>query len=180
MFDGIKQVIGKYYLNQKLKKLPKRRRGYIGLNQAKSVGVLYDATSRSDYDKVKDLIHYFKEAQKNVIGLGFINSTDPNIMLAPKLQFRYFNPVDLNWFRKPSGIEVDNFIEQEFDILIDLSLKYSFPLNYICRLSGAKFKVGMAQKDSMNNYDMLIDISKKKTTEYFIIQIKHYLKLIRN
>jgi hypothetical protein len=178
MFKGIKLFIGKLYLNQKLKKSPKRNRRYVSLFQAKSVGVIYDATNRMDYEKVKDLIHYLKESQKKVIALGFINSKDPAQMLAAMLQFRYFNQADLNWFMKPQGNEVDNFIEVEFDILIDLSLDYSYPLNYICRLSRANLKVGREQENGIKYYDMLIDVSKKKTTEYFILQVKHYLKLI--
>ena len=178
MFKGIKLFIGRYYLNQKLKNLPKRNRRYISIFQAKSIGVIYDATHRMNYDKVKEFIHYLKESQKKVIVLGFINSKDPNQMLAAMLQFRYFGQADLNWFMKPQGNEVENFVNQEFDILIDLSLDYSFPLNYICRLSRAKFKVGRTQENGTKYYDMLIDVSRKKTTEYFIIQVKHYLKLI--
>ena len=59
MFNGFKLFIGKYYLKQKLKKVSDRNRGYISLNQARSIGGIYDATNRSNYAKVKDLIHYF-------------------------------------------------------------------------------------------------------------------------
>ncbi|NQY68368.1 MAG: hypothetical protein HRT72_11695 [Flavobacteriales bacterium] len=179
IFDGFKLFVGKYYLKQLLKKAPERRRGYISLFQARTVGIIYDATNREDYSKVKDLIHFLKESQKNVIALGFINSKDPNMQLAPKLQFRYFGVEQLNWFKKPQGIEVDNFMEEDFDILIDLSLNFCYPLNYICKLTPAKFKVGIAQENGTEYLDMLIDISKKKTTEFFIIQVKHYLKLIK-
>ena len=84
----------------------------------------------------------------------------------------------INWFQKPEGTEVINFIDQEFDILIDLTIEYSYPLNYICTLSRSRFKVGMKEEGETKDYDMLIDISKKKTIEFIIIQVKHYIKLI--
>ena len=36
----------------------------------------------------------------------------------------------------------------------------------------------MKEEGETKDYDMLIDISKKKTIEYLIIQVKHYIKLI--
>ena len=85
---------------------------------------------------------------------------------------------DLNWYFKPKNELVDQFINQEFDILFDLSIKNYFTVNYVGSLSKATFKIG---KQSESAYqDLLIDIKENDTVEYLIDQIKHYLNIINN
>ena len=80
----------------------------------------------------------------------------------------------------PKGEEVNRFIQKPFSILIDLNFDNCFPIEYISTLSNAKFKVGAngLYRDSI--CDMVISLEENKKLKYLIIQLKHYLKMIKN
>ena len=175
----MRSAIGKYFLKKEMLHLEReRKRAVYNLDDAYNIGVVYDATNRQVYEMTRNFVNYLKEKQKHVISLGFINSKDPNQLLKPLLEFRYFNKKDLNWHYKPKGVEVQNFLEVDYDILIDLSIDKCFPIRYICGLSKAKFKVGTTGENSAVYYDLMINIEKKKTLENYITQVKHYLGII--
>ena len=71
---------------------------------------------------------------------------------------------------------IDNFLREDYDILIDLSLKKFYPLTYLAVASPAKFKVGRCRND-ISVYDLSIDNSKKQNLAYLIDKIDHYLNL---
>ncbi|NJK86580.1 MAG: hypothetical protein HC906_12035 [Bacteroidales bacterium] len=67
----------------------------------------------------------------------------------------------MNWYQKPFGDTIDQFIKTPFDILINLSLDESYPIKYILALSASKFKVGKFFKEP-NYMDLMIDVEKEK------------------
>jgi hypothetical protein len=143
------------------------------------VGVIYDATNRETYETVKKFIHYLKEERKLVKTLGFIDTKDEAQLITPKLEYDFFSQLDMNWLYTPKKLEVDNFIEEPFDILIDLNTSNCFPLKYICALSNAKFKVGKFGVDD-RLYDFMVNVERNVTFKQFIVQLRHYLKMINN
>jgi len=177
VFGKLRLSVGDYLLIRAARRL-QRKRGVYNMDDSKSIALVYNATNKQDYEKVKAFVNYFKEKHKQVLSLGYIDSTDPNMLLKTQLEFRFFTKKELNWHFKPSGLEINNFLDDEFDILIDLSLEDCFPLRYVSGLSKAKFKVGNAGKNSTLFYDMVIDVGDKKTLENFIDNVKHYLSMI--
>ena len=176
---NLRIAIGNYFLKKEMLPLErKRKRVVYNLDDAHKIGVVYDATNRQTYEMTRNFVLYLKDRQKHVVSLGFINSKNPNQLLKPLLEFRYFNKKDLNWYFKPKGVEVQNFLDEDYDILIDLCIDKCFPVRYICGLSKAKFKVGTTGENSALFYDLMIDIDKKKTLENYITQVKHYLGII--
>lgn len=174
---NIRERIG-IYLSEKSSVNGERKVKAWNLNQAGKIGVIYDATSREDHEKVKKFIHFLREEQKDVLSLGYINSKNPDHFLSSKLSYRYFTKKDLNWLFQPKEGEAADFLEKEFDILIDLSIEDCFPIRYLCNKSEANFKVGAQKGYRSEKCDMLIDISSNPSVDFLIIQIKHYLKLI--
>jgi hypothetical protein len=57
----------------------------------------------------------------------------------------------------PHGNVVQNFIAEEYDILIDLTLHDEYPLQFIMAKSQARFKVGRLNNKSAHFLDMMID-----------------------
>ncbi|HCQ28679.1 MAG TPA: hypothetical protein DIU39_00220 [Flavobacteriales bacterium] len=151
------------------------------MQTAKNIGIAYNATVRSDEDKVVKLIRFFKEERKNVTALGFINSKKPEDMPEQKLNHRYFNKKSLNWLGLPkkSDETLKSFVNQSFDILINLDLEgENLPLLWIFALSKAQFKVSAAHPLLEKYADFMLDVSSKNDISYFNIQLKHYLKII--
>ena len=179
IFNNIQLKLGRLTLKRKLKQR-KRTVKSFSLEKASSIGVLYDATNRNNYEAVKKFIQYLKEERKDVLSLGFINLKDSSEIVRPHLNFNFFDKKNLSKSLIPKSNEVSNFIQQPYSILIDLSIEESFPLEYICSLSNAKFKVGAKGSYRDKACDMLIDVDSDPRIEYLIIQIKHYLKMIQN
>ena len=94
----------------------------------------------------------------------------------PMLQFDFFFLKDLNWYYKPQNYIIKNFLEKDYDILINLCTSNCVPVKYLAGGSKAKFKVGKYEQD-LSIYDMMIDV-KKDTLSALITEVKHYLNLI--
>jgi hypothetical protein len=94
------------------------------------------------------------------------------------LHFDFFSNEELNWYGKPQGMVIDNFLKEDFDILIDLTLTKFYPLTYLAVASPSKFKVGRTRTD-VDVFDLTIDHSKDQGLEALIEQITHYLNRIK-
>jgi hypothetical protein len=84
----------------------------------------------------------------------------------------------LNWFGKPSTHIIENFINEEYDLLIDLNIHDHFPLKYIAALSKAKFKVGKYKEQDEIIYDMMIDSDNTQKLKYFLRQVDTYIAML--
>ncbi len=174
---NIKKTTARFLLRKKLSQL-KREVTSLPFKDVKEVGVLYDATERSNYDLVRMFIHNLKGEGKRVVSIGFINSKKEATFIKPQLDYYYFNKKEINWLGIPTNSDAKRFIHTNFDLLIDLNIDEFFPLEYICSLSRSKFKVGKMEGYHSSVCDMQIDISKNYNTNFLITQLKHYLKLI--
>lgn len=177
---SIQEKLGRYQLKKQQKRLRRNVKAF-SLEKAATVGVIYDATNRNEAETVKKFIQFLKEERKDVISLGFINSKDVSERVNPLLSYTFFDLNDLSKTLIPKGIDVETFINKPFSVLIDLNLKDDcFPLEYISSLSAAKFKVGSNNSYRENVCDLILNIDDNPKLEYLIIQIKHYLKMIKN
>ena len=178
-FKNIQLKLGHISLKNKKKKLNRKVKAF-GIEKASKIGVLYDATNRAEADVVKKFVQYLKEERKEVESLGYINAKDSSELVKPYLSFSFFDNNDLSKTLCPKSESVTKFLNTPYSILIDLTLKDTFPLAYISELSTAKFKVGANGNYRDDACDMVIDIDSDKRLEYLIIQLKHYLQLIHN
>lgn len=176
---NIQEKLGRIKLKKEQKKLSRSVKSF-NIENASSIGVIYNATNRTEADKVKKFIQYLKEERKEVISLGYINSKDSSDKATPMLNYSYFDQSDLSKIMVPSSSDVNTFINKPFSILIDLNLTDCFPLEYVSTLSSAKFKVGASGGYKDNVCDMVITIDNNNQLEYLIIQIRHYLNMIKN
>jgi Family of unknown function (DUF6913) len=175
---NIQLTLGRLTLKKKKKRLNRKVKSF-SIKNATTIGVLYDATNRSTSDTVKKFIQYLKEERKDVLSLGYINSKDSSEIVKPHLNYIYFDNNNLSKTLIPNGTEIQNFIQKPYSILIDLNIDDSFPLEYISSLSHAKFKVGAAGHYRNDSCDLILNIEENKSVEFLIIQMKHYLRMIK-
>ena len=173
----LKLILATFFLHRKIRKL-KRTIEVNNLEAAHYVGIVYNATDPADYKLLKKFVAYFKNLGKKVMALGYIDDRDPKSHLNTRLEFRFFTKKELNWMLKPDGLEVNNFIEEKFDLLLDLGVDYCHPIKYICALSKADFKVGPQDKHSEMYYDMILDPGYNRTLENFIKNTEVYIKMV--
>lgn len=169
--------IGQFNLKRRLKN-QKRKVQTHNFKTAQTAGILFNSPNEKSFAAIKDFLSYLSQNELKVIALGYIPAKKVPENYLMRKGFNFYCKSDLNWYYKPKNEIIDQFIDQKFDILFDLSIKDYFTVNYVGSLSNASFKIG---KQSENSYqDFVIDISKNDTVEYLIEQIKHYLNILNN
>ena len=174
---SIKCRIGRFNLRKRLKNL-KRHIITHNFNTAKTAGILFSSPDEKSFEAIKDFLSFLSNQEMNVIALGYVpgNKVPQQFLMRKGINF-YCN-TDLNWYLKPKTEMIDQFIDKEFDILFDLSIKQSFTTDYVGSLSKAAFKIGIQKENAYP--DLVFDINKNKSTDYLIEQIKYYLNILNN
>ena len=137
-----------------------------------SVGVILNFDEFNNYDVLHKLFKEIRILENKVKFMAFI--TDEK--LAPNTWDAYFNPKSFGWSGKIIGIELQAFINTEFDALISYYKEDSLELNTVTALSKANFKIGISGKDERLN-DFIINV-KPDQIDIFKQEIIKYLKVL--
>lgn len=173
MLGKLREKAGKYYLKKHMLQV-QRQRQIQNIHTATSAGIV---CTFDENTVTLNIIMQFRRylldhnIQTDVIGY-FDKKRIPSIYLHTE-GLRVFSRHDLSWCFLPDRKFVKDFINCQYDLLIDLSDNYPLPVAYILVLSKAKFKVGPFIPDT-NSYDFMID-AKDKNLTFYIEQIKHFL-----
>ena len=156
----------------------KRQKMLFDFVSAKYVGVLCSPQDEITTNHLKDFLHFLtqKGIKYSVLGYFDEKSIPTNFLYWKEIDF--ITRQDLNFFFIPQNPIIDKFINEPFDILINFNLIDYFPVEYISQLSIAKCKVGI-MREGESCYDLMIDIKRKQTIEYFIQNLKIYLSNLR-
>ena len=71
--EDFKTKIGQIVFQNQLKK-NKRIKEVCNLENAKSIGILYDATNESQINQIQPFVSYFFDLKKDVKAFGYVNS----------------------------------------------------------------------------------------------------------
>ena len=155
----------------------KRNVQIFNLEQAKSIGVVYDASTENDYNRAASLIRHLQSQGKMVKSIGLSPFKVLPHYLPVKLAFNYISLKDINWYKKPENQFIDEFIAYEFDVLIDLNLQADDSLLYVVKLSKAKFKIGLYNEAQKDVYDFMLEGIEPGKVSLFIKELLHYLEI---
>lgn len=159
LLDNIKARIGKQVINGRLKSV-NRNACFLNIFEAKSIGILYDATDTYSFDTVKNFARQLSDRNIILNVLGYVDSKELSEQFLYRKGFDFFCRKQLNWYFRPVSPVTDKFLNEKFDILINLCLEDSYPIRFITALSPARFKAGKYSQD--NQYlDFMIDIHKE-------------------
>ncbi len=156
-----------------------RERKVISLGDAKTVGILYNASEKADFETVRAFVKKLLSEKKEVTSLGFVDKKELAENQFSKLGLDFFSRKDLSFYMIPKNILVNNFSKGDFDILINLNVENCFPLQYISGISKAKFRVGRYDPANTHFYDLMIKTTEHESLQHFIEQVDHYLTLIK-
>ncbi len=174
--EDFKLKLGKWVFQRELQ-TNSRTKEVCNLDDAKSIGILYDATSEQQIKIIKPFVSYFFDLKKDVKALGYVNAKELSYCHTPKLQYDFFYQKDLNWYYKPQNYIIDNFITKEYDILINLCDSNIIPIKYLVASSIAHFKIGIYE-ENYEIYDLMISLKEDKRIEKLMNEIKYYINLI--
>ncbi len=160
-----------YKFSKALKSL-RAKRSSVDFDRAETVGLLFDATELNNREIVLKFAKSLEKKGKKVRLLGFVNIKEDTDNLA----FPNFNQKSLDLaFMPEKSVETQEFIAKDFDILINLSLDETVPLEYIAAVSNAKFRVGPFTERTVC-YELMIDVTKSKSLDAFIHQAQFFLE----
>ena len=162
------------YLKKELPAQPIKRSS-VFLENAKTVGILFDATLLEERSVALAFIERLKKEGKKVKLLGFFNEK----LKSTDFAFTHFDKNQLDWIYRPKNEDAKSFANQSFDLMINLSKKTILPLDYIAALSKAKFRVGPFT-ENIFCYDLMIDHNEEKGLTAFLKEVLHYLKKMQS
>lgn len=178
--DNIRIRAGKRILKKEMAATASRKIKVRNIAQANSIAILYKIKDEEDYKNLQKFIKYIKSefGTKRIYGVGYWDDpkNDPQFMQS-KLDFDYFSKKDLNWFGIPAGGKIDNFLNEHFDLLIDLNNYYNVPLRYLIIKCHADLKVGRYSKENEAFFDVLIG-NNKMDFESFGNELIKYLGML--
>lgn len=172
----MKKFFSKILVSQH-KKNNVRERKFHNFQSARSAGILFNASDNNIYAEAKALLAYFKQKQIKTEGMGFADKQQIDSFYKTYTGFNFFCQKDFNFFGKPKSQILKDFIEQPFDILIDLSFSDEISYHTICSMSLASFKAG-PMGSRKEEYDFIIELKEEDGPAELIRQLKHYLETI--
>lgn len=165
-------------IGRKLKKRSRNRK-VCNLRSARTVGIVFKCENNHMFEAVHNFVKKCRDEGKDVFAIGYVpeKKVPENYVLRKSLHF--FCISDLNWYYKPVKPFVEVFINERFDLLIDLSVNTSYPVKYITALSDSGFKAGK-RMEGTDHLDLCIDIRESRDIDYLLQQIIHYLNLLNS
>lgn len=175
MISSIQQFLWRRVLDKRLSgRLRTRASG--SLNTARDVFVLYDASEEYQNKQAEDFFRRLKTLDVKVKSLGYAKYKIVPHYCIPQLTKQFICKKDLNLFGIPSQTFLEDFLDEEFDLLISLDMEQDRVLQYLAAMSKAKFKVGFNHPDNLLYFDFLVGAKPGDMTDY-IDQLIHYLSI---
>ena len=173
ILEEFRHKVARIYLRKRFAMVQRQRMMY-DLSSAKYIGILCAPQDEACIVLLKEFLNTLsrKGIKYSVLGYFNKNKIPENFLYLTGMDF--IIQKDLNLLLIPQNTSVDKFIQEPFDMLIDCSIPDYFPIEYIARLSLAKYKVGIF-REGEPYYDLTVDITKNRTIEYFFKSLDMYL-----
>jgi hypothetical protein len=180
VFKNLRLKIGNGILSRKIDKT-KRKVYYSSFSQVKSIGIVWDASKPSEFVNLSRFHQRMNELNVDVRIFGFFPGKNlPDQYTA----IRYLSCIrkdEINVFYQPLSPEAEKFINNPFDILIDVNFNKLFPLNYVTALSKARFKIGLSDGDNINSpFNLILELKNPVDIDQYLNQSIHYLEMIKD
>lgn len=155
--------IQQFFINSEINKElahSDREKKFNSFDKARSIGILYKVGEEKDQIEFSAFVLRLQNEKKEVKSMGLVKYKDIPHYCYPKLYYDYITTRNINLIRKPTGEKVTDFINKDFDILINFDTEDDISLKYIAGFSKAKCKVGIFNESHQAIYDLMINIEK--------------------
>jgi hypothetical protein len=168
IFKAFKEKSNQKHINRLLNS----RNVNVKNTEVKSVGVVLNLKEFADFDAIRTFCKELGILPPKTKIITFVE--DNNI--TDKLWDTYFSPKDFGWKGAIKNIDLQTFIDTEFDALICFYKQHSIELDMIAAASKANFKIGISNAN-LKLYDFIINVN---TDEFqiFKVELKKYLTVL--
>jgi hypothetical protein len=175
------EKIKKNIVERKIKKESgKRSIRAMSFEELETVGIIFQFSESEENQRlIKKFVSYLEEHKKKVLSFCYVDLKEVPIELTSKVNLDYFCKADFNFLGIPTAVNTKNFIETEFDLLIDCNLTEQESISNIVSLSKSHLKIGAKKLKYAQEFDIQIVLESDKNLRYLLAQIDHYVKLIK-
>ena len=126
-------------------------------SKVQSVGIIFDYEAYHDYDFFHGLLKELGIRKNNIRFIAKIDAKKTH----PNSWDSFYSLEDFDWLGKHKNQEIDEFVDQPFDVLISYYKTNALELNLITALSKANFKIGLNNEDDrLHDFTIEVDPSK--------------------
>lgn len=162
MFARIKN----YFLHKRIiAKKPNKIREVCSLEHANSVGMLCEITDEDSYKAIFRIFTQLQQGGRIVHLIGYIDEKYVPFYCLQQLSADYFCQKQLTWCGEPNMVQVQDFVNRDFDILLDFNYRYHAPIEDILATAHAKFIIGSCP-DYQQHYDLTLQTQNGNYTEF--------------
>jgi hypothetical protein len=173
-WDRFKNYFYKRQLTETLSQA-KAIRAITNLQDAKSIGILYDSTNPDNDAVISKFAAMLRSKGKTVELLAFLDDKK----VEHKEGIALFNKKNLSWTGVPDDEKAQSFAAQPFDLLLGCFVEANPALEYIACTSKAKWRVGVYAAGKTECYDMMVNMSGHNDLQYLLDQAQHFLNEIK-
>lgn len=202
----MKKKLSQYIFNRRTAKHLQqftRKKKWMDYDKANSIMLLFESDYIEKNRFIRKIIDQLTADGKEVSAWGFLDKKMTNTAILPS--FRILDRSTIDWFECPKKPFLRELTENNYDMLIDLTLQDVLPLQYVCLYANASFKAGMSRSmDDIIDFKIIIpepdlsDFNSENTEQesiefkdlnemlfhtdqqFLYEQIIHYLKSIRS
>ncbi len=159
--------------NQKhINRLLNSRNVEVKNTKVASIGVVLNLKEFADFDAIRSFCKELGVLPPKTKIITFVEDNK----ITDKLWDTYFSPKDFGWKGTIKNIDLQTFIETEFDALICFYKEHSIELDMIAAASKANFKIGISIANQ-KLYDFIIDVNTNQFS-LFKVELKKYLTVL--
>lgn len=177
MYANMLAKFKKYILKKHLlKHKPTRQKLVSSLKNAKIIAIICDITDEDSYKSIYRIFTQLQEHGRYVKLAGYYDGEKVPFYCLPQLTAEYFCNHDLNWYGLPDMARIKDFVNTEYDMLIDFNHTNHTATESILTLSKAKFIVGR-NPECRELYDLLIESNMNEDMKFLELVDQYTRKL---
>jgi len=179
-FRNIRLKIGKLILAKNVAR-NKRVVYYSNFKTVRNIGIVWDATRPAEFTCLNRFHQKMQDLKIDVTILGYYPGKDLPDQYTAIRYLRCIKNNEVNSFYHPYSSETRSFINNQFDILIDINFEKLIPLLYLTSLSRARLKVGLSDNSTAESpFDLMLEIKKPVDIDTYLVQVIQYLEMIKD
>lgn len=175
----LSDYIGKNVLKRRLKKV-ERDKSVQNFETAGSAVILFDTGLPDCFPPIKDFTKFLKQQGIATTVFGYVAEKEIPQEMTLWSGFEFITRTDVNWYGAPRGEKAELYFSKNPDMLFVISFESNLTVEFLSKLSTAKFKIGCYAEDDQCDLDLMINPANKDCeVSYFLEQVKHYITLLK-
>lgn len=178
LIEDIKNFLGKWQLRNEIKH-KKAKNKLVSFGAINHIGIVYNADTKEHEQLIAKYASELRAEGKKVFTLGYVDAKQLPANKKFLLNSEFFWREKLNGVNLPVKGNIGQFLQLEFDLLLNLYHEPLLPMQAISAYSKAKYRVGSNVADNIDYNDAMIDTGNRNDLKYLIEQIDFYLRNIK-